>query len=261
MTHDRPEDLPVNVGQGPGSTITPAARQAVLDAAAVLQMRRSEIAGQAARGELRDVEVVAVGMKAIQEWLARGNETWQQVLSVRPTATTTQLRASLPNNRVWYEQGISMVSVFDFYGMSAEARLLLANETVGDYLFGCAPVQMKIIDRRAVLLQGPEVDGFDSLMSVSAPACMSAAWRYWEAVLASCVPADVPTGRPLDAFSRRQRQVIALLASDLGDEAIAASLDVSVRTVRADVAAILAALGVRSRFAAAIRIARLDPDA
>lgn len=260
MTRERPEDLPLNVGLGPGSSITPAARQAVLDAAAVLQMRRSEIAAAAVRGDLRDTEIVAVGMKGINQWLQRGNEKWHEVLSVRASATTTQLRASLPTNREWYEQGISMVSVFDYYGTSREARMLLANETIGDYLFGCAPVQMKIIDRRAVLLQGPEVDGFDSIMSVSAPACMSAAWRYWEAVLASCVPADAPTGRPLDAFSKRQRQIIALLASDLGDEAIAASLDVSVRTVRADVAAILSALGVRSRFAAAMRIARLDPD-
>jgi DNA-binding CsgD family transcriptional regulator len=261
MTQGRPEDLPLNVGHGPGSTITPAARQAVLDAAAVLQMRRSEAAAQAARGELNGIEVVAVGMKAIQEWLGRGSESWHEVLSVRPTATTTQLRASLPHNRSWYRQGISMVSVFDYYGTSAEARMLLANETIGDYLFGCATVQMKVIDRRSVLLQGPEVDGFDSLMSVSAPGCMDAAWRYWEAVLASCAPAGSPTGRPLDDFTRRQRQVIALLSSDLGDEAIAASLDVSVRTVRADVAAILARMGVKSRCAAALRIARLDPDA
>ena len=61
-------------------------------------------------------------------------------------------------------------------------------------------------------------------------------------------PARTPT------LTSRQQQVVALLLSDLADEAVAASLGVSVRTVRSDVAAILAALGVKSRFAAGARL-------
>ncbi|MBZ5737987.1 helix-turn-helix transcriptional regulator [Nocardioides mangrovi] len=257
-----PEDLPVGVGQGPGSRIPSSARQAVLDAAAVLQVRRTEAAAEAARGRLAEGEIVAIGMKAISEWMASTAETWGEILSVRPTATVAQLRAGLPANRAGFERGVSMVSVFDFYGTSAEGRILLANEPVGGYLLGCGPVQMKIIDRRSVLLEGPEVDGFPSLMSVGSAACMEAAWRYWEAVLASCVPADAPSERTAGEFTRRQRQVIALMASDLGDDAIAASLGVSVRTVRADIAGVLAAVGVRTRFAAAVRLHRLisEPD-
>lgn len=252
-----PEDLPVDVGLGPGSRIPMRARQAVLDAAAVLQVRRTEAAEDAAAGRLTQGEIVAVGMQATNAWMARASETWREVLSVRPTATTTQLRASLPANRAGYERGVSMVSVFDFYGTSAEGRILLANEPVGDYLLGCGPVQMKILERRSVLLEGPEVDGSPSLMSIHAPACMDAAWRYWEAVLASCLPAEAPADRSPASLTPRQRQVAALMASDLGDDAIAASLGVSVRTVRSDVAAVLAALGVRTRFAAAVRLERL----
>jgi DNA-binding CsgD family transcriptional regulator len=172
----------------------------------------------------------------------------------------TQLRASLPHNRAFVASGARMVSVFDYFGLDADARLLLANEPVGDYLFSKAPVQMKIIDRRFVLLDGPPVDGTMSLMAMHSSACMDAAWRYWEAVVAAAIPVEDVGIPDLGHLTKRQRQVIALLASDLGDEAIAASLGVSVRTVRSEVAAVLAALGVKSRFAAAIRIARLADE-
>jgi DNA-binding CsgD family transcriptional regulator len=151
-----------------------------------------------------------------------------------------------------------MVSVFDYFGLDADARLLLANEPIGDYLFGRAPVQMKIIDRRYVLLDGPSIDGSMSLMAIHARACMDVAWRYWDAVVESAIPVEDAGISDLGVLTKRQRQVVALLASDLGDEAIAASLGVSVRTVRTEVATILAALGVKSRFAAATRLARLS---
>ena len=232
--------------------------QAVLDAAAALQVRRSEAAAQAARGELTDGEVVAVGLGAIQDWLREELSTAQENLSVRPTGSLTQLRASLPYNRAAIEAGVRMVSVFDYFGLDVDARLLLANEPTGDYLFGRAPVQMKIIDRRYVLLDGPSIDGSASLMAIHASACKDAAWRYWDAIVESAIPVEDAGISDLGALSKRQRQVVALMASDLGDDAIAASLGVSVRTVRSEIAAILAALGVKSRFAAATRLARLE---
>jgi len=151
-----------------------------------------------------------------------------------------------------------MVSVFDYYGLDTDARLLLANEPVGDYLFGRAPVQMKIVDRRFVILDGPVVDGSVSLMTIHSGACLDAAWRYWDAIVASAIPVEDAGISDLGLLTKRQRQVVALLASDLGDDAVAASLGVSVRTVRSEVAAILAALGVKSRFAAGVRVQMWD---
>ncbi|GAA4706614.1 hypothetical protein GCM10023349_26030 [Nocardioides conyzicola] len=253
-------DLPTGVGMGPMTLMSMDAIQAVLDAAAALQVRRSEAAAQAARGELTGGEVVAVGMGAIQEWIQSELTTCHENLSVRPTGSLSQLRASLPHNRRFIESGARMVSVFDYFGLETDARLLLANEPIGDYLFGRAPVQMKIFDRRRVLLDGPSVDGTMSLMVIHSSACMEAAWRYWEAVVESAIPVEDAGISDLEVLSKRQRQIVALLASDLGDEAVAASLGVSVRTVRSEVAAILAALGVKSRFAAATRLARLEVE-
>ena len=147
-----------------------------------------------------------------------------------------------------------MVSIFDYHSLDTDARLLLANEPSGDYLFGRAPIQMKIIDRSFVILEGPSIDGAMSLMTLHSGACLEAAWRYWDAVVASAIPVEDAGISDLGVLTKRQRQVVALLASDLGDDAIAASLGVSVRTVRSEVAAILAALGVKSRFAAGVRV-------
>jgi DNA-binding NarL/FixJ family response regulator len=47
------------------------------------------------------------------------------------------------------------------------------------------------------------------------------------------------------------------MSRDLPDERIAEKLGISVRTVRYDISAIMAALGVRSRFAAGLRCADL----
>lgn len=255
-----PSDLPVGVGNGPSTRLSPAAVQAVLDTAAVLQVRRSEAAAAAARHTLTDGEVVAVGIAAVQDWLHTESATWREVLSARPSASTTQLRAGLPFNRAFVAGGAQMVSVFDYHGLDTDARLLLTNEPIGDYLFGRAPVQMKIADRRFVVLDGPVIDGAVSIMTIHSGPCLEAAWRYWDAVVASAVPVEDAGISDLDRLSKRQRQVVALLASDLGDEAIAASLGVSVRTVRSEVAAILAALGVKSRFAAGVRVQMWSHD-
>ena len=66
---------------------------------------------------------------------------------------------------------------------------------------------------------------------------------------------DPPDGvSTLGDLTPRQRQVVALMATGTGDEAIAASLGVSVRTVRSDIAALLDVLGVKTRFAAGVRL-------
>jgi DNA-binding CsgD family transcriptional regulator len=250
---------PGTVGVGPASVILPAARQTVLDAAAVLQVHRSELASRLAVAPRPDARVVAVGRQAWNQWPTTVGASWRELLLVKPYATAAQLRAILPTNRRLVEEhGVQMVSLYDYYGLDLDGRLLIANETVGAYVLGAGPVQMLIVDRRFVVLQGPEVDGEVSIMEVTAPACMEAAWRYWDAAIASTLPRKSAAGP--DSLTPRQRQIVALLASDLTDEAIATSLGVSVRTVRSDVAALMETLGVRSRFAAGVRLQLWSDD-
>lgn len=238
---------------GPRHGIPEADRQAVLDAAAVLQVRRSETAALLGRRELPDAEIAVHGYDRINPWLLEASTGWRELLSVRPACTTDQLRASLPNNRTLLKRGLRMVSIFDVDGLEPEPRVLLANEPAGTYLLSVAPVQMKIVDRRFVLLQGPEMDGEPSVMAVSSRRCLDAAWRYWEAAIKTSFPAGDRINT-LGDLTPRQRQIAALMSAGLGDEAIADSLGVSVRTVRSDIAVMLDALGVRTRFAAGTRL-------
>ena len=89
--------------------------------------------------------------------------------------------------------------------------------------------------------------------AVSSGRCLDAAWRYWEAAINASFPAG-DRMNTLGDLTPRQRQVVALMSTGLGDEAIAETLGVSVRTVRSDVAVLLDALGVRTRFAAGVRL-------
>ena len=246
------DESPAIVGSTwPRNRVPESARQAVLDAAAVLQVRRSEAAALVSSGTAPDIEVVA-RHPDINPWMMKASQTWHELFSVRPSTTTAQMRASLPNNRALLERGLRMVSIFDTHGVEPGARALLAAEPAGTYLFSIAPVQMKIVDRKFVLLHGPEIDGEPSVMAISSARCLDAAWRYWEATISASSPPDgVST---LEDLTPRQRQVVALMATGAGDEAIAASLGVSVRTVRSDIAALLDVLGVKTRFAAGVRL-------
>ena len=245
----------IGVGLGPRNRITEAARQHVLDTAADLQIRRSRVAAALAQGDTTDGEIVARGFEATHDWMHRAVSECSELLSVRPAATVQQLQVSVPNNRIEVERGMRMTSIFDYDGVDPDARLLLAGEPDDCYAFGVAPVQMKILDADLVVVQGPFVEDELTLMALSSPGFVAAAGTYWQAVLASSFPA-VEAGQGFRKLTDRQRQILALLATDAKDEAIAASLGVSVRTVRTDVAAILKLLGVRSRFAAGLRVRR-----
>lgn len=246
-------DTPSGVGFYSKGPVTPADAQAIMDAAAALQLRRAELAAAAAEGSVPGVEIPGIGSIAYNRWLGRQVHRWRELLSMQRTGKVEHLRISLPNNRIAVGNGLRMISVFDRDGLTDGGRTLLAAEQHGTYLISVGSVQMKIVDRKFVILQGPVIDDEPTVMAVSEPVCLAAAWRYWHRVLDSAYPvADEPmTDGP--RLSPRQRQVMALLANDANDEAIASALGVSVRTVRSDIAEVMRILGVRSRFAAGLR--------
>ncbi|GAB6984238.1 helix-turn-helix transcriptional regulator [Nocardioides pyridinolyticus] len=252
-TGDSGTRRPVGVGLGPRDHIPTAVRHATRDAATRLQVRRIELAERIQRRSVPGVELLTGGLDRINDWLLEAIPGWQEMLSIRDATTAANLRASLPANRRFLAAGLRMTSILDNDGTRPDARVLVANEPVGDYYFGVGPMSLKIADRRLLLLSGPVLDGEESLLLISAGPCIEAAWKYWELALESSYPARGSVPPPAE-LTPRQHQVVALLANDLGDAAIAEALGVSVRTIRSDVAAILGALGVRSRFAAGLRL-------
>lgn len=69
-------------------------------------------------------------------------------------------------------------------------------------------------------------------------------------------PAQDSAGRSLDALTRRERDVVQLLARGLGDRDMAQHLFISVRTVQTHLSHIYAKLGVHTRTEAALMAVR-----
>ena len=188
----------------------PVRVQRVLDAVAVLHSERTKLAAALSRGPVPRTRIVGRGAVEINRWLWEAVRDWHDVLSVRPWGRVEELRVSLPRNRDFVAGANHMISVFDYYGTTPQARLLLGAEKSSDYLFSNAPVQLKIINKTQVLLDGPVLGGEPTVMVTAQPSCMAAAAAYWRAVLDCSFPcAEAPECVP--DLTDRQRQVVAAL--------------------------------------------------
>ena len=208
----------------------------MLDAAAVLQVRRSQLAAALAAGRDVDAVVVDTYVRGQTQAVLRQSDTW----SGAPVGASVRHRCPAPREPADHavaggRRTAWMTSIYDADGSSPEARTLLACESLGTYLLSVAPVQLKIIDRTHVLPQGPLLDDHATVMAVRSRTCVDAAWRYWEAVRQIAFPVRESVALVGD-LTDRQRQVAALMSTGIGDDAIAVALGVSVRTVRSDVA-------------------------
>jgi DNA-binding CsgD family transcriptional regulator len=163
------------------------------------------------------------------------------------------LGVSLPNNAFLVAAGLQMTSVWHYAGLDPDVRMVLSCEDASAYFFGYAPVQMKIVDRREVLLDGPRLRGEPTVIAVRDTACMDAARDYWSAVTTTTYPC-VAEAASLDDFSPRQRHVVALMLVSTTDEEIAGRLGVSLRTVRTEIATVLRLLEAPTRFVAGTRL-------
>lgn len=116
------------------------------------------------------------------------------------------------------------------------------------------PLKMLFVDDNIALvaLTATAIDG--SLL-VRSPVLL-AALREWFELLWNDNATTAVGQAPETSLSATQRQVLRLLATGQSDDAIARAADMSVRTVRRHVAAILEMLGVSSRFAAGAMAAK-----
>jgi len=243
------------------STIDTGSSAATVRAATDLEaMRRRLITTFDAKGQSTrpDVEVLAVGLTRIRHVLVDVVERSHDLLSIRTPTSADGILANHAANVALHDRGVRMVSLFDYPTADDDARSLLGTLEGTPYHFCAGPLQMKIVDRRMVLLNGPATDGQLSVMAVTAPPAVSTAMRYWQSVIAGMVPASAvrPPAARL-ALSERQWQVAGLLADGAADTVIAKQLGVSVRTVRTEVATILEITRARTRFSAGVQLGRM----
>ena len=227
--------------------------QRVFEAMAHLQEQRARVVQALGCRQRVAARIVGRGPEGINHALTRAAVGWRTLESIRHSGTVGQLRTSLPNNAILIDAGLRMTSVWNHSGLDPDARLVLSGEDPSVYLFGFAPLQMKIVDGTSVLLDGPTVCGSPTVVEVRDAACLTAARAYWDAVLDTTYPCDSET-ESLAELTVRQRRIVTLMLTSSTDEEIAHRLDVSVRTVRADIATVLELLDAPTRFAAGVRL-------
>lgn len=229
-------------------------RQRILDAAMPLLVIRARLCADRS-GDRHGVEVERFGNPAqAQERVAELCRVPDDLVAVTQLAGldhTTYAEMAQRNERA-VRNGQRMTSLFDITGGSLSTAESLLNARHMPYYFGFGPVRLKVFDGRTVLVDGPPTIETPSIMLISRPDAVAAALGYVKVVKSYSVAVGDLAQNPVD-LTRRQHATARLLASGNSDKEIARILAVSVRTVRADVAALSEALGVGTRFAAGVK--------
>ncbi|ONI75951.1 LuxR family transcriptional regulator [Kribbella sp. ALI-6-A] len=239
------------------------ARQRVWDASLRLQVVRARSCDAWAAGQRRDVQVQVFGPDnvGLRDWLH--DLCWDCSELTAVTSTQCQsVESFAPShklNQVLVERGCRMTSFFDTTsGTDAMTEFLIAADGM-PYHLAYGPIQLKVFDCERVVLEGPLVEEQRSLMLIRGQEAVNAAGQYLRAVRETAVRASA-LDTPEAGFTSRQQVIAELLCEGCTDDQIAERLDLSVRSVRYEVARLLDVLQVRTRFAAGVRYARTKAE-
>lgn len=209
------------------------------------------------QSQVAGVEVVGVGIDAIRRSL---KQRWaSELLSVGVNTTAERLDNSYANDRRLVEAGTKMVSLYDHRSTDAGGLTELQRRRDWHVAHFCAsPVQLKVYDRRLVIMDGPMFHGECTALAVTDRRMVAEALHYFSTLRRNSRPIETdPPPEPSPNFTPRQHQVIRLLYQGLPDAEIAERIGVSLRTVHYEIAEINRTLGVSSRFAAGARLIEL----
>ncbi|MEV0646708.1 hypothetical protein AB0I28_15735 [Phytomonospora sp. NPDC050363] len=154
-------------------------------------------------------------------------------------------------------RGVQIRRVMDQEALDLPGRMASISELVelglAVRVHRAVPTKLMIADRRTALLPpSPSADPSTQAIVVNDGLLLNALIPLFEALW----DAAMPLGGEVDAPSEADRALLALLAGGLKDEAIARQLDVHVHTARRRISALLARLGVTTRFQAGMQAAR-----
>jgi DNA-binding CsgD family transcriptional regulator len=234
-------------------------RQVVLDASLRLQLVRARYCDEWAAGQgTADVHVFGTDVASLRGWIQAQLESCGELIAVTTTRGQT-LEAFVPAhryNRSLVERGVRMTSFFDASGASNQLRHFIIAADDMPYYLACGSMQVKVLDGERVMVEGPLVEDRRSLMLMRGTEALNAARQYLKAVRDTAVRACEFRDRTGD-LTARQHVIAQQLEDGLTDDEIADRLGLSVRTVRYEVARLMEAFEVGTRFAAGVRYARM----
>ena len=208
-----------------------------------------------------EVRLLAIGEERFSAAIEALLGTSRDVVSVCRGASRDVLVETRDRNRRIAEAGTRVRSWYDIDRSDPETAGLLLSQPWLTGHWTVAPVETKILDNRAVLLEGPRIEGRRSVLLTTHHRAVAAALAYWQTVSAQSVPLELAeSDNPLGRLSERQRETAMMLADGLTDEQIAQRLEVSVRTVRYDVSRLMGLLKASNRFGIGLALGRLGFD-
>ncbi|WP_433172610.1 LuxR C-terminal-related transcriptional regulator [Actinoallomurus sp. CA-150999] len=117
------------------------------------------------------------------------------------------------------------------------------------------PLKLHLVDQHVALI-ALTLTGTNGALLVRSTVLLTAFRQYFEMLWARATPLAKIGHATTTGLSRRERDVLILLANGLKDETIARRLNVSLRTVRRSVTTIMDRLQVTTRFAAGVAAQR-----
>ncbi|GAB3954043.1 hypothetical protein GCM10029976_095490 [Kribbella albertanoniae] len=236
-------------------------RQEVLDASLRLQVVRARFRDDLLARRPCNAEVFVITDRfALRDWLedhcGRAEEltavTWTRHQSVDAFAPSHRY------NRELVQAGVRMTSFFDISEGSPTVTDFIVAADDMPYHVSFGPIQLKLLDGERLIVEGPVLNGKRSLMMIHGTEAVNAAGQYLRAVRGGAVRAVELREHYTAGLTPRQHIIAALLGDGCTDEEIADRLTLSVRTVRYEVARLMEALEVKTRFAAGVRYAEAD---
>jgi DNA-binding CsgD family transcriptional regulator len=234
-------------------------RQVVLDASLRLQVVRARSCDEWFAGHgTAEVQIFGENDDALRNWLQDQCGRSEELVAVTSTRCQTLhgFRQGHAFNQILVERGVRMTSYFDTCGGADQVTDFIIDAENMPYHLADGAMQVKLLDRERVIVEGPVVDGRRSLMMLRCTEAVNATGQYLRAVRETAVRAAEFRVRP-GALTARQRVIAEQLEDGCTDEEIAEQLGLSVRTVRYEVARLLDVFQVVTRFAAGVRYARL----
>ncbi|WP_233712362.1 helix-turn-helix transcriptional regulator [Kribbella turkmenica] len=196
-------------------------------------------------------------MESLRDWIQAQLRTCEELIAVTTTRgqTLEAFLAAHRYNQSLVERGVRMTSFFDAGGGCSQLRNFIISADDMPYYLACGFMQVKVLDGDRVMVEGPLVERRRSLMLMRGTEALTAARQYLKAFRDTAVRACEFRDRTGD-LTARQHVIAQQLEENLTDDEIAERLGLSVRTVRYEVARLMEALDVGTRFAAGVRYAR-----
>ncbi|MGW7529834.1 LuxR C-terminal-related transcriptional regulator [Streptomyces sp. NPDC054783] len=205
-----------------------------------------------------------VGMDAIEaklEILAK--ELRHECLSVMPGGAQSQasLDASRPLDADALGRGIAILTLYQ-----DSVRNDLATHTYAHWLTEnggevrtapLLPPRMLIFDREVAVVPIDPANTKAGALCTREPGIVASLVAVYEQAWATAVPLGAAATRDTDSgLTSSERELLALLARGMTDEAAAKRLGIGLRTVRRQMAALMERLGASSRFEAGLKAAQ-----